>query len=93
MRGQLFFVRSVCFRQGSELHDQPHPEQLPIDMADAQLRDQSGITALDQVIRRLKPGGSSVEVLNLNPDSADLFARIGLAAEAGGRGGSMAAAH
>ncbi len=92
VRGQLFFVSSIYFRQGFELHEQPHPERVTIDMADAHIWDQSGVTALDQMIRRLKLGGSSVEVLNLNPESSDLFARIGVAEEAGGRGGSMEAA-
>jgi SulP family sulfate permease len=44
------------------------------------------------VIRRLKLGGSAVDVVNLNPDSTDLFARIGMAEEAGGRGGFIASA-
>jgi hypothetical protein len=34
-----------------------------------------------------------VEELNLNPESTDLFASIGVVGEAGGRGGSMEAAH
>lgn len=93
VRGQLFFVSSIYFRQGFEPHEKPHPEQVTIDMSEAHIWDQSGVTALDQVIRRLKLGGSSVEVLNLNPESTDLFARIGVAEEAGGRGGSMSAAH
>ena len=87
VEGQLFFVSSIYFRQGFELHEQPHPEHITIDMAGAHIWDQSGVTALDQVIRRLKLGGSSVEVLNLNPASTNLFARIGVAKEAGGRGG------
>ena len=91
VRGQLFFVSSIYFREGFELHD--NPERVSIDMAGAHIWDQSGVTALDQVIRRLKLGGSSVEVLNLNAESTDLFARIGVAEEAGGRGGSMSAAH
>ena len=62
-------------------------------MADAHIWDQSGVSALDQVIRRLKLGGSAVEVVNLNPESTDLFARIGMAEEAGGRGGFIASAH
>jgi sulfate permease, SulP family len=89
--GQLFFVSSIYFREGFELHE--NPERVSIDMAGAHIWDQSGVTALDQVIRRLKLGGSSVEVLNLNAESTDLFARIGVAEEAGGRGGSMSAAH
>ena len=93
VQGQLFFVSSIYFRQGFELHEKPHPDQVTIDMSEAHIWDQSGVTALDQVIRRLKIGGSSVEVLNLNPESTDLFARIGVAEEAGGRGGSMEAAH
>ena len=93
VQGQLFFVSSIYFRQGFELHEQPHPKRVTIDMAGAHIWDQSGVTALDQVIRRLKLGGSAVEVLHLNPESTDLFARIGVAEEAGGRGGAIAPAH
>jgi SulP family sulfate permease len=91
VRGQLFFVSSIYLRQGFELHE--HPTRVTIDMADAHIWDQSGVGALDQVIRRLKLGGSTVDVVNLNPESSDLFARIGMAEEAGGRGGSIASAH
>jgi SulP family sulfate permease len=91
VRGQLFFVSSIYFRQGFELHE--HPARVTIDMAEAHIWDQSGVSALDQVIRRLKLGGSTVDVVNLNPESTDLFARIGMAEEAGGRGGSIASAH
>jgi SulP family sulfate permease len=93
VRGQLFFVSSIYFRQGFELHEQPHPERVTIEMTEAHIWDQSGVSALDQVIRRLKLGGSAVDVVNLNPESTDLFARIGMAEEAGGRGGSIASAH
>jgi SulP family sulfate permease len=91
VRGQLFFVSVVYFKAGFELHE--HPARVTIDMAEAHLWDQSGVTALDQVIRRLRSGGSKVEVIHLNPESTDLFARIGVAPEAGGRGGEMAQAH
>ena len=92
VRGQLFFVSSIYFRQGFELHEHPHPARVTIHMGEAHIWDQSGMSALDQVIRRLKLGGSSVEVVNLNPESTDLFARIGVAEEAGGRAGATAAA-
>jgi len=91
VRGQLFFVSVIYFRQGFDLHD--HPARVTIDMGEAHIWDQSGVTALDQVIRRLRLGGSRVEVVNLNPESMDLFARIGIAPEAGGRGGEPASAH
>jgi len=84
-------VSSIYFRQGFELHE--HPARVTIDMAGAHIWDQSGVTTLDQVIRRLKLGGSTVEVLHLNRESTDLFDRIGMAKEAGGRGGSIASAH
>ena len=86
VRGQLFFVSTIYFRQGFDLHD--HPARISIDMAEAHIWDQSGVTALDQVIRKMKLKGSSVEVLGLNPESTNLFARIGIAPEAGGRGGT-----
>jgi SulP family sulfate permease len=87
----MFFVSSIYFRQGFELHE--HPARITIDMAEAHIWDQSGVTALDQVIRRLKLGGSTVEVLNLNAESSDLFARIGVAEEAGRRAGPMLQPH
>ncbi len=89
--GQLFFVSTVYFKQGFELHE--HPDLVTIDMKNAHVWDQSGVACLDQVIRRLKLGGSKVEVLNLNQESLDLFARIGVAEEAGGRGGDLKSAH
>ena len=55
-------------------------------MAEVHIWDQSEISALDQVIRRLKLGGSEVEIFNLNRESSDLFARIGRAKQAGGCG-------
>ncbi|MEB3322550.1 MAG: SulP family inorganic anion transporter [Synechococcaceae cyanobacterium] len=91
VRGQLFFVSVIYFRQGFDLHD--HPARVTIDMGEAHIWDQSGVTALDQVIRRLRLGGSRVEVINLNPESTDLFARIGVAPEAGGRGGEVTPSH
>jgi SulP family sulfate permease len=91
VRGQLFFVSSVYFRAGFEIHE--HPARVTIDMADAHIWDQSGVTALDQVIRRLKLGGSVVQVVHLNRESTDLFARIGQAEEAGGGGGAVGSLH
>ena len=64
-----------------------------IDMAEAHIWDQSGVAVLDQVIRRIKLGGSEVEVINLNDESLNLFSRIGQASEAGGRGGEFKSAH
>lgn len=93
VRGQLFFVSSIYFRQGFEPHEHPHPARVTIDMGDAHIWDQSGVSTLDQVIRRLKLDGSRVEVVHLNPESTDLFARIGVAAKAGGSGRSTASAH
>jgi SulP family sulfate permease len=55
-------------------------------MAEAHICGQSKVSALDQVIRRLKLGGIEVEIIDLNRESSDLFARIGRAKEAGGRG-------
>ncbi len=91
VRGQLFFVSSIYFRAGFEVHE--HPARVTIDMAEAHIWDQSGVTVLDQVIRRLKLGGSAVEVINLNRESTNLFARIGVAQEAGGRGGEPGPLH
>ena len=79
--GQLFFVSKIYFLQGFDLHS--HPSQITIDMSAAHLWDQSGVSALNQVIRKLQQGGSTVEVLGLNKESLDLFERIGSHSDAG----------
>ena len=73
--GQLFFVSRVYFIQGFDLHD--HPERITIDLSSAHIWDQSGVAALDQVIRKFRLGGSIVDVVGLNKESLDLFERIG----------------
>ena len=73
--GQLFFVSKVYFIQGFDLHD--HPARVSIDLSAAHIWDQSGVAALDQVIRKLRLGGSEVTVEGLNQESLDLFERIG----------------
>ena len=73
--GQLFFVSKVYFLQGFYIHK--HPAKVTIDMSRAHIWDQSGVAALDQVIRKLRLGGSEVEVVGLNKESLDLFERIG----------------
>ncbi len=75
VEGQLFFVSKVYFLQGFDLHD--HPERITIDLSQAHIWDQSGVTALDQVIRKFRNGGSAVSVVGLNEESLDLFERIG----------------
>ena len=56
VRGQLFFVSSIYFRQGFELHE--HPARVTINMGEAHIWGQSGVTALDQVIRKMKLGAA-----------------------------------
>ena len=73
--GQLFFVSKIYFMQGFDVHD--HPSQITIDMSGAHIWDQSGVGALNQLIRKLQQGGSQVEVVGLNKESLDLFERIG----------------
>ena len=73
--GQLFFVSTIYFVQGFDLHD--HPERISIDLSQAHIWDQSGVAALDQVIRKLRLGGSEVSVVGMNQESLDLFERIG----------------
>ena len=73
--GQLFFVSTIYFVQGFDLHD--HPERISIDLSKAHIWDQSGVTALDQVIRKLRLGGSEVTVVGMNQETLDLFERIG----------------
>ena len=74
VRGQLFFVSTVYFLEGFDLRS--HPQRITIDMGNAHIWDQTGVRALDQVIRKFRQGGSQVEVLNLNAESLNLFGRI-----------------
>ena len=46
-------------------------------MTKAHIWDQSGVAALDQIIRKITLGGSKVEVVGLNKESLDLFERLG----------------
>ncbi len=46
-------------------------------MGKAHIWDQSGVAALDQIIRKLKLGGSEVNVIGLNKESLDIFDRLG----------------
>ncbi len=73
--GQLFFVSKIYFLQGFDTHD--HTKKITIDMTKAHIWDQSGVTALDQIIRKLSIGGSKVDVVGLNQESLDLFDRLG----------------
>ena len=73
--GQLFFVSKIYFLQGFDTHD--HPREITIDMSKAHIWDQSGVTALDQIIRKLSIGGSNVNVVGLNDESLNLFERLG----------------
>ncbi len=73
--GQLFFVSKVYFLQGFDTHN--HPKKIIIDMNNAHIWDQSGVAALDQIIRKLKSGGSEVIVEGLNKESLNLFDRLG----------------
>ena len=77
--GQLFFVSKVYFLQGFDVHD--HPARISIDLSDAHIWDQTGVSALNQLIRKLEKGGSEVSVEGLNQESLNLFERIGSQAE------------
>ncbi len=73
--GQLFFVSKIYFLQGFDVHD--HASNITIDMSNAHIWDQTGVAALDQVIRKLRQGGSEVQVIGLNKESLNLFERLG----------------
>ncbi|MDB4616566.1 STAS domain-containing protein, partial [Synechococcus sp. AH-551-E11] len=79
--GQLFFVSKIYFLQGFDIHD--HPARITIDMSQAHIWDQSGVGALNQLIRKLRLGGSVVNVEGLNKESLNLFERIGSQPEGG----------
>lgn len=73
--GQLFFVSKVYFMQGFDIYE--HPSKIVIDMSNAHIWDQSGVTALEQIVRKFTRGGSDVQVVGLNEESLNLFERLG----------------
>ena len=75
VEGQLFFVSKIYFLQGFDIHE--HPKDILIDMSLAHIWDQSGVVALDQIIRKFKNCGSKVEIIGLNKESLNLFERLG----------------
>ena len=75
VKGQLFFVSKIYFLQGFNIHD--HPKNIVIDMSLAHIWDQSGVIALEQIIRKFQNGGSKVEIIGLNKESLNLFERLG----------------
>ncbi len=75
VKGQLFFVSKIYFSQGFDIHE--HPENIVIDMSLAHIWDQSGVVALEQIIRKFQNGGSKVEIVGLNKESLNLFERLG----------------
>jgi len=75
VEGQLFFVSKIYFLQGFDIYE--HPENITIDLTNAHIWDQSGVIALDQIIRKYKNGGSAVEIIGLNDESLNLFERLG----------------
>ena len=75
IEGQLFFVSKIYFLQGFDIHE--HPKDIVIDMSLAHIWDQSGVVALDQIIRKFKNSGSNVEIIGLNKESSNLFERLG----------------
>ena len=75
VQGQLFFVSKMYFLQGFDIYE--HPKNIVINMSSAHIWDQSGVIALDQIIRKFKNGGSNVEVVGLNDESLNLFERLG----------------
>ena len=46
-------------------------------MRKAHIWDQSGVAALEQLIKKISSGGSEVEIVGLNQESLDLFERLG----------------
>ena len=75
IKGQLFFVSKIYFLQGFNIHE--HPKNIVIDMSLAHIWDQSGVVALEQIIRKFQNGGSKVEIVGLNKESLNLFERLG----------------
>ena len=46
-------------------------------MSLAHIWDQSGVVALEQILRKFQNGGSKVEIVGLNQEILDLFDRLG----------------
>ena len=46
-------------------------------MSSAHIWDQSGVVALEQIIRKFQNGGSKVKIEGLNKESLNLFERLG----------------
>ena len=46
-------------------------------MSSAHIWDQSGVVAIDQIIKKFRNGGSEVEIIGLNKESLNLFERLG----------------
>ena len=60
-------------------HD--HPAQITIDLSAVHIWDQTGVSALNQLTRKLERGGSKVTVEGLNTESLNLLERIGTQTE------------
>jgi len=75
VKGQLFFVSKIYFLQGFDIYELP--ENVVIDKSFAHIWYQSGVVALEQIIRKFQNGGSKVEIVGLNKESLNLFERLG----------------
>ena len=75
VEGQLFFVSKIYFLQGFNFHE--HPKEIIIDMSLAHIWDQSGVVAIDQILRKFRIWGSNVEIIGLNKESLNLFEKLG----------------
>jgi len=75
VEGQLFFVSKIYFLQGFNIFE--YPKEVIIDMTNAYIWDQSGVIALDQILRKFRNRGSKVEIIGLNKESLNLFERLG----------------
>lgn len=74
VHGELFFASTEGFMEGINFHD--HPPCVEIDLTHAHIWDGSAVAAIDKVVRKLRAGGSEVEVVGMNEASASLHEQL-----------------
>lgn len=74
VRGELFFASTEGFIDGIDFHD--HAPRVEIDLTHSHLWDGSAVAAIDKAVRKLRAGGSQVDVVGMNEASASLHQRL-----------------
>jgi SulP family sulfate permease len=72
--GELFFASSNDLYTQFEYADDP--DRVVIDLSDSHVWDASTVAALDAITTKYERRGTSVEIVGLNPSSADRHERL-----------------